>query len=159
MLDFEAFRKTTSIGLPLSPSSYHPPSVHKSWPKSMIARTRSLTSSKERADTLCYDLLIKWKAQGIMAPDQPHPHQSPVLTLPLLNQFCARLILPYNCWWPLLGIGKLLQVANRDSVDGLPHAPIIFKTSWMLSGRHLSNVVRSMNDNQHGADDRLTIFA
>ena len=158
LIDFEAYRKITAIGLPLSPTSYHPRSVHQSWPKSMLARTRALTSSKPRANELCAELAARWRSHGVVATTQPHPKT--ILTLSL-QPYCfnSRFVMPYNCWWPALKVSRAIQLANRIVSETLPRFPIKFSFSWKLSGRHLANVVRSYNDFECDSDDRLGIFA
>merc|ERR1711957_663068 len=45
-LDFTTFRKKTALGIPLSDSSYHPPSVHSGWPSSLYNKINSRCSDR-----------------------------------------------------------------------------------------------------------------
>ena len=58
MMDYAPYRKPSSKWLPLTPDSFHHPSVHRSWPSALIRTFREHISGRKNKKCEALDLLV-----------------------------------------------------------------------------------------------------
>ena len=142
-LDFMNAKKATSISLPLAFSSMHAPHIHKCWPRSVIARTRSLCSSPDLGNR-CADEYIRFlESHGIRYTDSSHK--------PLRQRRqhrtneTLRIQLAYIPAWVGLNLSRLFARLCR-SVYETSGLFFTFGISWTLGNRRWAHLIRDLEN-------------
>ena len=139
-LDFVVCPKQTSIAVPLLPSSCHPTSVHRSWPRSTLQRCTLLSNDRMACRTVKEGLLARWSAFDIQTTSTS---EKPVSSR---RQNALRIIIPFSRVWGKAGLAKhfrsferrWMHVVARYSLE-VPHRIGI---AWSLAAPHLVTQIR-----------------
>ena len=150
ILDHRLFSKTTSQWTPLQPSSFHNPSIHKSWPLAQIERIRKKHSNNAEAKLAIQAFKDRYEhATGVTFPSvtTPAPRTNE-------NTGCLpRFTLPFRAEWLEAGIRSIAESAWYESGvtkhAANPEFPGL-QVSWMLSQHHLLDQIRKMNGGARG---------
>jgi len=148
ILDSELYEKQTSQWVPLSDTSQHPDSVHKSWPKMMLRRCVHRCSSKSKAKAAqnrFHAAMAKRFGLHKYMLDPPVYKQSK----PKNFSKHSRIIFPFHKDWQAAGVSKILRDESRRMSSCellrtiLPFDQI--SVSWRLGGRHLVQILGGYN--------------
>ena len=137
ILDHRLFSKTTSQWTPLLPSSFHNPSIHRSWPLPQIERIRKKHSGRTMADIEIDAFKDKCQhATGIVFPTATGP--KPVKKVGGL----PRLALPFRAEWFEARLSSMAATAWHESGlkdFGETEEFLGLQISWMLPNKHLTD--------------------
>ena len=156
-LDFRVHIKCTNISTPLLPTSLHPPSVHRSWPSSLIFREKSLTSSTHMISTNIRALEDRWNNAGVLVPSQRPLRR---LSFKASGSLSAdsrvfRIVLPYFPRWA--GVCQPLLDAVRD-LEIAPGLIARGEVAYMLGHLHLVRTFMNMSTRFHVLHRRFDPF-
>ena len=134
--DFEVSPKSSSIATPLMPTSCHPPSVHMSWPSSLVQRWKHLSSSRlgnSRALDHFGSLWTRFQLYPRTTTSERRDRQPQL-----------RIVLPFSPVWGGAGLGGALREFEgrfQYVTSGL-QLPGKFGIAWRLGGSNLFSTLR-----------------
>ena len=154
-LDREVFTKPSSLWIPLGVHSWHPASIHTSWPASQIDRFQRICSSK-RASKETTDRFTQmiWHCNGIDI-------SRPSFTSGSRSAVKSRLILPYRMAWARAGFQSLCRslaekwqrVFAGTMLQGFQEVGMC----WRLASAHLVHSLHGLNSHWHATNADLIL--
>jgi hypothetical protein len=140
VIDIHPYTKQTSQHVYLSSKSYHPPTLHRSWPLARKIHFDRISTSKVHARK-AYERL----KQGILACDSSHPISDPIAPKRAQESSCVYstwLAIPYNLVWKCKIFRDAVAEANSKlCAHGFDHHTV--KIGWSLGGTHFCQKVAS----------------
>jgi len=141
-LDIEVYRKATSLARPLGYTSFHPQGVHKSWPLSLLKRSRKLFTCKSTAK-VDVDLLLKgWASYGT------HCYDAPPVPRPL-TPVVGRLVVPFHSSLANARFSRILKRHERLIAMKLGLGDGRLQVSWRLGYPRLSTRLQRFSYLEH----------
>ena len=154
ILDTRVHSKPTSLWIPLGISSFHPASIHTSWPTSQLLRYKRICSSHsqyvENARKLSDQIfrcngIHMFQNRATMRNHSANPKQP-----------SSRIVLPHTVPWAHAKMGTILKHMREKWAPCLGSS--LFQSAehvglaWRLGGVHVQNELRSMNQWYHESD-------
>ena len=138
MVDIMPFRKESSIWLPLSSGSLHPPRLHEQWPLAMQRRF-NLHSTDQKASSAFIETWLEEfrRVQPFHVIFQSQEQRSYPKPTPTERKQRVWLVVPYTIHWAAAGFTKAIRQIEQTAGRLWSSVPYNTAISWRLGGMPL----------------------